>query len=287
MDLPWTETSRLDRVDHHRKSPGWVAGCWTSDDAKLLKFTDAGEITTNEAGTSLRMSKPFVAYDPERHYLLGLIDGAPVFAVQAVVDGTTRTLRECGSALDETQRDIAATAVALCQWHALDPHCPTCGAETVVGDGGMSRSCRACGRVTLPRTDPAVIVAIRDPDDRLLLASQARWPEDRRSVLAGFVEVGESLEQAVHREMAEEADLTLVDLRYEGSQPWPFPRSLMVAFSARTLSADFSIDGDELVAADWYSRAELRSAIAADDLTLPPTVSIARRLIDSWLADTL
>lgn len=264
-----------------------MAGSWAAEDAKLLKLTEAGEITTSEDGTRLRMTKPFVAFDPERHYLLGLVDGAPIFAVRAIVDGTTHTLRQCGSALDDTQLDIAATAVALCQWHGLDPRCPTCGGRTRAGDGGLSRTCIDCGRVTFPRTDPAVIVAIRDPDDRLLLASQPSWPEGKRSVLAGFVEVGESLEQAVHREMAEEADLTLVDLRYEGSQPWPFPHALMVAFSARTETADLSIDGDELVAADWFTREELARAVAAEGLILPPPVSIARRLIDAWAAGAL
>ena len=283
----WIEPSGLDRVDAHRTAPDWVAGLWRADDAQLLKITDTGAFTTNDIGDRLRTVTPFVQYDPQRHYLMGLVGTSPVWVVRAVVEGPTHTMRECAAKLDGTQRDIAAAAVALTQWHTLDPHCPACGGDTLVGNGGFIRTCVRCGRETRPRSDPAVIVAIRDPKDRILLASQSSWPEDRRSVLAGFVEAGESLEQAVHREMSEEADLELTDLRYFGSQPWPVPRSLMLAFSARTGSADFSVDGEELVAADWFSRDDLTAALAQDALTLPPPSSIARRMIEAWLADEL
>lgn len=283
----WTAPSALDRVDEHRCTPDWVAGLWSADDAQLLKVAEEGRFTTDEAGAALRTTKPFVRYDPQRHFLLGLVDGAPIWVVRAVVDGPTHSLRQVGARLNDTERDIAAAAVALTHWHALDPHCPACGARTTVGRGGFNRTCTVCHRESFPRTDAAVIVAIRDAQDRLFLAAQGSWGANRRSVLAGFVEAGESLEQAVHREIAEEADLTLTDVRYFGSQPWPFPRSLMVGFSARAVSADFFVDGKELVAADWYSRAHLTAAVADGSLTLPPDSSIARRLVEAWRADQL
>lgn len=277
----------MDRVDEHRCKPEWVAGLWAADDARLLKVADQGRFTTNVVGDKLRLTKPFVQYDPQRHFLLGQIDGAPVWVVRAIVDGPTYSLREVGAQLSDTERDIAAAAVALTHWHALDPRCPFCGSETAVGRGGFNRTCLACGREIFPRTDAAVIVAIRDPRDRIFLAASGQWGGTMRSVLAGFVEAGESLEQAVHREIGEEADLTLTDLRYFGSQPWPMPRSLMVGFSARAVSAEYFIDGDELVAADWYSRTEFDAAVADGSLTLPGESSIARRMVDAWRAGEL
>lgn len=283
----WTAPSELDRVDEHRGKDEWVAGLWVADDARLLKVADQGRFTTNETGDRLRMTRPFVQYDSQRHFLLGLVDGAPVWVVRAVVDGPTHSLREVGAVLSDTERDIAAAAIALTHWHELDPRCPTCGGETTVGRGGFNRHSTDCGREIFPRTDAAVIVAIRDAQDRIFLAASGQWGNQMRSVLAGFVEAGESLEQTVHREIAEEADLSLTDVRYFGSQPWPFPRSLMVGFTARAVSPEFFLDDNELVAGAWYSRAELDAALSDGTLTLPGESSIARRMIEAWRANEI
>jgi NAD+ diphosphatase len=138
-----------------------------------------------------------------------------------------------------------------------------------------------------PRVDPAVIVAVLDAEDRLLLGRQSVWAPGRMSVFAGFVEVGESLEQAVHREVAEEVGLVLRSLRYLGSQPWPFPHSFMVAFAARAVDSTIWLDPTEIEEARWFTREELRDAVASAAVSLPPMTSIARRMIQAWQADTL
>lgn len=279
--------SDLDRVDQHRKSGEWVAGLWRADDAKLLKLDATSRFTTNAGGSKLRMTKPFVDYDSQRHILLGLLNGSPVFAVEALTEGEVHDLREIGHQLSDNERDIAAAATAIRNWHRDEEFCPRCGSRTIVVNGGFARHCPVCNRELFPRTDPAVIVAILDRDDRLLLGRQAVWPGNRVSVLAGFVEAGESLEQAIHREIAEEADVTLASVRYFGSQPWPFPRSLMLGFSARAATTDIRVDGDEIVFADWFTRAQVTSQVAAGELGLPGRSSIASRMVAAWLDGSL
>jgi NAD+ diphosphatase len=281
--VAWSVASALDRVGHHRRSPEWVAQLWRSPDARLLKLDADANFTTHPDG-SLRLVKPFVDHDSQRHRLLGLVDGAPVFAVQAVVDGEVRSLREVGGTLSDVERDVAAAATALVRWHQLEPSCPRCGGPTVVVDGGYSRHCERCEEQHFPRTDPAVIVAVVDADDRLLLGRQASWG-NRVSVLAGFVEAGESLEQTIHREIAEEVDVTLDRIRYFGSQPWSFPRSLMTGFFARASSTAVCVDADEIAWAGWFTRDELTAQLEAGTIGLPGSSSIAHRLISTWRSE--
>jgi NAD+ diphosphatase len=274
--------SDLDRVDHHRRSTEWVAGLWRSEDAKLLKLDGQARFTTNTGGSKLRMTRPFVEFDSQRHRLLGLLNGTPIFAVETLTEGEIHDLREVGFQLTDNERDIAATAAALISWHQLEPMCPRCGGQTTVINGGFARHCSACGQDHFPRTDPAVIVAVVDEADRLLLGGQDSWG-NRVSVLAGFVETGESLEQAIHREVGEEVDVELGELRYFGSQPWPFPRSLMVGFFARAASTGICVDLTEIAHAEWYTRDELQAKLAAGELGLPGRSSIASRMIQTWL----
>ncbi len=279
--------SDLDRVDQHRGSNDWVAGLWRSDDSKLLKLDAESRFTTNVGGSKLRMTRPFVEFDSQRHRLLGLLNGSAIFAVEALTDGEVHDFREVGALLTDNERDIAATASALNQWHRAEPRCPTCGEPTMVINGGFARHCPTCGHDHFPRTDPAVIVAVLDAQDRILLGRQSTWPTRRVSILAGFVEAGESLEQAIHREIAEEVDVSLSAVRYYGSQPWPFPRSLMLGFAARASSSTICVDGDEIEFAAWFTRHEVRSQVSSGELGLPGETSIAYRLIESWLNDDL
>jgi NAD+ diphosphatase len=279
--INWAIASDLDRVDHHRASAEWVAELWRAEDAKLLKLDTESRFTTNAGGSKLRMTKPFVAYDSQRHRLLGLLNGSPIFAVETLTEGEVHDFREVGFQLTDNERDIAATAAAVTHWHRTEPHCPRCGRATVVTNGGFTRHCAACGQDHFPRTDPAVIVAVVDANDRLLLGGQPTWG-NRVSVLAGFVESGESLEQAIHREIGEEVDISLSDLRYFGSQPWPFPRSLMVAFFARAMGTNINIDTREIAHAEWYTRDQLTSKLEAGVLGLPGPSSIAFRMIQTW-----
>ena len=193
-----------------------------------------------------------------------------------------RTLREVGALLPDRDAGLFATMKGLAGWHASHTHCPQCGAATVPDQAGWIRRCLNDDSEHYPRTDPAVIMAVTDAADRLLLARSPHWPHGRFSVLAGFVEPGESLEAAVAREVFEEVGLVVEQVRYLGNQPWPFPSSLMVGFTARALDPALHLDLDEIAEAVWVSRDELREMAQAGRFVLSPTVSIARRIIEHW-----
>ncbi|MEV4658864.1 NAD(+) diphosphatase [Micromonospora sp. NPDC049301] len=192
--------------------------------------------------------------------------------------------------LDPNEAAVQAYARGLLHWHRQQRYCGTCGAPAVAGGGGHVRTCtgRECGRLLFPRIEPAIIVLVVSPDrpgvpERCLLARHAGAAADAYSTLAGFVEVGESLEDAVRREMAEEAGITVTDLAYQGSQAWPFPAGLMVGFRARVASEEVRVDGVELLEARWFSRAELRERVAAGR-PLGRVDSIDHQLLSTWLA---
>ncbi|WNB86128.1 NAD(+) diphosphatase [Cellulomonas sp. ATA003] len=191
-------------------------------------------------------------------------------------------LRTVGAAMPARDAGLGTTAVALAAWHRSHRCCPRCGTPTVVGQAGWVRSCPADGRDQYPRTDPAVIMAVVDDDDRLLLGHASHWPERRFSTLAGYVEPGEGLEQAVRREVDEEVSVAIGEVTYRGSQPWPFPASLMLAFVARATTTDITVDGAEVTEARWFTRAELAAAAGSGEVLLPSRTSIARALIEEW-----
>ncbi|PWC08408.1 NAD(+) diphosphatase [Mycetocola zhujimingii] len=196
------------------------------------------------------------------------------------------SFRSAAPLVGEPYSSLMIEAAALSNWHLSSAFCPRCGSATEPESAGWARRCVACNNQIFPRTDPAVIVLVLDDDDRLLLGSNILWPEGRYSLLAGFVEAGESLEQAVVREIFEEAGVRVDSPQYLGSQAWPFPRSIMLGFSARVAPgqnpAGIEPDGLEIVDLRWLSRAELRAE--AGTLLLPGSTSIARALIEHWLA---
>ncbi len=196
-------------------------------------------------------------------------------------------LREVGTLLDDTGAGLFTAALALANWHATHPRCARCGAATAVEQAGWSRRCPQCDAEHYPRTDPAVIMAVVDDDGRILLGRQAAWPPRRYSTLAGFVEPGESLESAVRREVAEESGVVVGEVHYRGSQPWPFPSSLMLGFRARAIGTAVEVDGVELAHARWWTRQEFAADLASGALLLPPRVSIARRLIEDWYGEAV
>ena len=224
--------------------------------------------------------------DPDAAHADDAVAGTPSDGTPS--DGTRwATLREVGAALSDRDAGLAVTAVALAGWHARHPRCSLCGAATAPAEWGWTRRCPEDGSDHYPRTDPAVIMAVTDPDDRLLLAHAPHWPARRFSTLAGFVEPGESLESAVRREVAEEAGLRVGAVEYRGSQPWPFPASLMLAFVARAEAGDVVVDGEEVTEARWFTRAELAAATADGSVGLPPRTSVARALIEEWFGGAL
>ena len=274
--------SDLDRVDHHRRSADWVSNLWRADDAKLLKLDEESRFTTNVGGSKLRMTKPFVEYDSQRHRLLGHAERHPDLRGRGTHRGRGARLPR-GRLPAERQR--ARHRRHRGRGHQLAP-----GRALLRpvrwGDPGHQRwlcpALRRLRRGPLPAHRPGRHRRRLDDDDRLLLGGQPSWG-NRVSVLAGFVEVGESLEQTIHREIGEEADIEVGETRYFGSQPWPFPRSLMVGYFARAASTAICVDADELDHAAWMSREDVRSPVASGEIGLPGGSSIASRMIDAWL----
>jgi NAD+ diphosphatase len=196
-------------------------------------------------------------------------------------------LREAGADLPARDAGLATMAVALDEWHSRHPRCPRCGAPTVPAQAGWIRVCTLDGSEHYPRTDPAIIVAVVDDDDRILLGHNAAWPAGRFSTLAGFVEAGESAEHAVAREVAEETAVVVDRVDYRGSQPWPFPASLMLAFRGHAASTAVTADGHEVTEARWFTRDELAAATGAGDVLLPMRTSVAYALITDWFGAAL
>ncbi|MGX6448756.1 NAD(+) diphosphatase, partial [Patulibacter sp. S7RM1-6] len=200
-------------------------------------------------------------------------------------------LREAAQTLGAADGGLVAYAAALLNWHRATRHCGVCGGPTAPGEGGMTRTCAACGTHHHPRADPVVIMLVAD-GDRVLLGRQRVWPARRYSTLAGFVSPGESLEEAVAREVLEETGVRVGTPIYHSSQPWPFPVSLMLGFVVPYADGELGGTDDELEDARWFAREEVRAAAALEDswdapspgdgLLLPPRSAIARRLIESW-----
>ena len=187
--------------------------------------------------------------------------------------------------LDPADAPIFAAALSLANWHRRHGFCSVCGAPTAPNRGGWSRACASCGSEHYPRADPVVIMLV-EHDDRLLLGRQPHYPECRYSALAGFVEPGETIEAAVARELFEEAGITVRDVTYLASQPWPFPSTLMIGAICRATSDVLVIDHDELDDARWFSRREIEAALDGDPAAAflpPPRFAIARTLIDRWV----
>jgi NAD+ diphosphatase len=249
------------------------------------------EVTDRDA--ALAFVAPSDAPDGVR-FLLGVeADGVAYFGVagplpvQATPAARPAYLREVGPLLSDRDAGLLTHAVALANWHETFTHCPRCGSPTDPIASGHARKCPVDGSEHFPRVDPAMIVLVTDPADRALLARNAQWPERRVSILAGFVEAGESAEQAVAREVAEETGIRVAAVTYLGSQPWPMPQSLMLGFRAEAANTDIHVDDDEIAEANWYSREELTAAIAAGTIRLPPPVSIAHRIIETWYGSDL
>ncbi len=228
---------------------------------------------------------------PAGSIYLGEADGVPFAALRGEraltvngrdVDGW-HDLRELGADLDDLDAGLLAQAIGILEWHARARFSPLSGAPTTIERAGWVQRDPVTGAELFPRTDPAVIMLVHDGGDRCVLGRQAVWPPGRFSVLAGFVEPGESAEAAVVREVFEEVGVHVTDVRYVASQPWPFPQSLMLGFTAR-LDGDptLRLDPTEIEEARWFTRDELRSGDGPR--ALPPPVSIARNIIDRWVA---
>ncbi|GIH65585.1 MULTISPECIES: NAD(+) diphosphatase [Microbispora] len=281
--------SAIDRSAALRGDEEWLRRAWEAEKTRVLLIHDGRTLVRRFTdGAALVLTSPAEAPEGTR-YLLGVDeDGVAYFAVNAPLPespqstGDAAGLREAAVLLDDRDAGLLVYAVALEAWHATHEYCPRCGSLTDVTASGHMRVCPRDGSQHFPRVDPAVIMLVHDDEGRILLARGPEWPQGRMSVLAGFVEPGESLEHAVVREVLEEVGVAVTAPRYLGSQPWPFPRSLMLGFFARAVTTDLRPDLEEIAEARWLSREELEAAVRSGDLVLPGQVSIARRLIETW-----
>lgn len=285
--------SYLDRRAEARLREDWLTEAWADEQTLYIGMRQgAALVRRSAAGNDARLqflaaSDPRVAAarDPERLVLLGwyemrrcvLVDLPAGQAVENECE-TFAELRPLASELPASEASLVAYARALSLWRASHVYCSRCGGPTRSARAGHARHCPSCGHETFPRLDPAIIVLVHD-GDAALLGRQASWTPGRYSTIAGFVEPGESLEDAVRREVAEEAGIAVHDIAYHSSQPWPFPASLMLGFTARARIAPPELRDGELEDARWFTRAEVRDGA----ITLPPPESISRRLIDGWL----
>ncbi len=292
--------STVDRAAHLRRNPEVLEAALLDPTTQVFPVCRASAPVLNG---ELIFSRPD-EFDPASEFVfLGIEGEISYFCVlvdQMYVDLHSPTewenLRAVGVALNDRDAGLMVAAVALAHWHESHPRCSRCGEGTVMADAGWIRRCPNDNSMHFPRTDPAVIMLVTDHQDRALLASQVRWKPGWMSVLAGFVESGESAEAAVVREIAEEAGIEVdpASIRYLGSQPWPFPNSLMLGYQAAVTDRygpdeliAVTVDGEEISHAQWYSRSELKSACLEGVLHLPPPVSIAHRLIVNWLGEPL
>jgi NAD+ diphosphatase len=279
----------VDRSAHFRSDEEWLAAAWARPDTRIV-VVDHGRALVRLAGdgAALVFTAPPNAPDGVRMLLGVAADGVVYFGVDGPLpepedEVKAAPLREVGPLLSDRDAGLMTHAVALGNFHDTHHFCPNCGEPSVPVYSGHARRCTVEGTDEFPRSDPAMIVLVTDPADRALLARNAAWPAHRVSILAGFVEAGESAEQAVAREVQEEVGIAVGEVHYLGSQPWPMPQSLMLGFRAEaTGSMELKVDDDEIAEAGWYSRDELTAAVADGTIRLPPPVSIAHQIIQSW-----
>lgn len=285
---PALSRAGVDRAAVRRLDEKYLDRAWANPASRAFVVED-GLALVNESGRApaLVLAAP-QCLPPGERLFLGEADGTAYFAVTARLadfgappGARPLGLRDVGAALDDAQAGLLTHAVAVANWHATHRRCPRCGGETQSGAAGSVRRCQVDGSEHFPRVDPAVIMLVHDGGQRVVPGRAPAWLPGRFSILAGFVEPGESLEQAVAREVAEEVGLQVTDIRYAASQPWPFPSSLMLGFTARAAYAELRPDPAELAEAYWFTRPEIRAGNAGTR----SAVSIASWLLNRWLDD--
>jgi len=290
LDLPLAR-SAVDRDYLARTRPELFDELWSDPTTRVLALFEGSVLLDGQALKLLPVEsvpsanyRVYLGRDSVGPIVLAVLNENAAKQLEPVAENWHH-LRKTGAGLDDRDAGLFVQALALANWHANHQHCPRCGTPTLVEAGGWVRRCFKDDSEHYPRTDPAVIVAIVDENDRILLGSQGAWEQNRWSILAGFVEPGESLEAAVIREMFEEAGVEVDEPNYLGSQSWPFPYSLMLGFAARAKSTELRPDGEEIEKLRWFSREEL--AAEAPNLLLPNRISIARSIIELWFGGEL
>ncbi|GGK66855.1 NAD(+) diphosphatase [Rufibacter glacialis] len=290
--LNYFGASDLDRVHLLRKNPAWLATQLTHPDTVLLPFQHLKPLLTSdrqlvpvtmkEVNWDLGQLTPILlgVKGDRAYFALDLQEGQEI----PVANGSFQELREATLQLARPDSSLLAYAKAMVYWHRQQQFCSVCGTPTFSKDAGHVRQCPnpTCHTSHFPRTDTAVITMVTC-GDLGLLARQASWPTGQYASVAGFLEPGETLETAVAREVQEEVGLRVKQVEYHSSQPWPFPASIMVGFTAEAESTHLKIDPEEIEDARWFTRPQLKELIASGDIKLPPALSISYRLIQDWL----
>lgn len=293
-ETPLLSRAAVDRAEELRSDTDALRADWA--DALLLRVNHRGQFRVADGDMVLESATSLAAEPVAGAVFLGLRGDRHVWAVRVpAMTGELGDLRMLGHRLDHSSAGLATTAVALLNWHDHAGFSAIDGAPTTPTMSGWSRISSSTGHEEFPRTDPAVICLVHDGADRVLLARQPSWPPRMFSVLAGFVEAGESLETCVIREIREEVGVEVHDVRYLGSQPWPFPRSVMIGFAAvGDPAAALTFADGEIAEAHWFTRDQVRAALGAGDwasgareasdaeLLLPGSISIARVMVESW-----
>lgn len=281
----------VDRHGHMRTDPDWLHASIQSNQSWFVPVWGNKCLAAGEPVRSVLLRRETAAQfiNDEEIIFLGMYRDNPAFAIgidastpEPFLDlGQFHDLRYLGSVLPADEANLAAHARALVIWHRVQKYCGLCGTMTRAESGGNSRKCdnQQCGTTIFPRVDPAIIVLV-SRGDHCLLGRQKDWPEGRYSTIAGFVEPGESLEDAVAREVFEETNVKVGEIRYDSSQPWPFPSALMLGFFAEAESEDIKLNDGELEDARWFTHKEMTSGFPK----LPYRVSIARKLVDTWMS---
>lgn len=279
-------TASLDRVAEHRDDAAWIAARRGSRHARFLGL-DAETAVPTRDGHLVALESSAVA-DGAPASLLGLRDGEPWFLLHDPIahtdfpDAAWLGLRAAGLHLAAEDAGVLVYACGLANWQRVTRHCPACGGALTLVSAGHRAVCSQCGLLHFPRTDSAIIVLV-EHEGACLLGRQATWRAGQYSTLAGFVEPGETLEGAVCREVREEAGIEVIDCDYHSSQPWPFPASLMLAFTATASSRDIRLIDGELAEARWFTPDEYADGIRAGSLCTSSPLSISYRLIEHWL----
>jgi NAD+ diphosphatase len=279
----------VDRSGERRKDPDWLANAARDERSRFVPVWRDQCLVGGDPVAAVLLTHFQIDNVADRDLIfLGVFRDHPVFAVPFSAGeaapfaelGEFQDLRFLGRALPPDEANLMAHARALVLWHASQVYCGVCGSLARPDAAGNSRLCTnpVCGREIYPRVDPAIIVLVAN-GEHCLLGRQRSWPEGRYSTIAGFAEPGESLEDAVQREVFEETNIHVGNVTYHSSQPWPFPSALMLGFTAEATSADIVLNDGELEDARWFSREDLRSGFPR----LPSRISIARRLVDHWI----
>lgn len=279
----------VDRSGDRRKDPDWLSNAAKDEQSRFVPVWGDQCLVGSDPLSAVLLKRTQIdnVADPDLIFL-GVFRDHPAFAVPFSADeeapykelGEYQDLWFLGTALPPDEANLLAHARALVLWHASQVYCGVCGSPARPNAAGNSRVCTNpdCGREIYPRVDPAIIVLVAN-GGRCLLGRQRSWPEGRYSTIAGFAEPGESLEDAVQREVYEETNIHVGSVVYHSSQPWPFPSALMLGFTAEATSTDIVLNDGELEDARWFTREDLRSGFPK----LPSRVSIARRLVDHWI----